>query len=98
MSQQGGVHFVQGTGNLVVPSGNKITVETGGEIESEGDAFVAVTFDEDYFTVSEGEVTLKAEVAALLDIVDAIPTTDPANDGETIWNDGGVLKVSGASG
>lgn len=28
----------------------------------------------------------------------AIPTTDPADDGVTIWNDAGVLKVSGASG
>lgn len=28
----------------------------------------------------------------------AIPTVDPADDGVTIWNDEGVLKVSGASG
>lgn len=97
MSQQGGVYFQQGTGNLIVPSGKKFVVETGGTVEAEGDVFVAVEFDEDYFTVSEGTVTLKAEVAALLDIVDDIPTTDPADDGVTIWNDNGVLKVSGPS-
>lgn len=27
----------------------------------------------------------------------AIPTSDPTDDGVTIWNDGGVLKVSGES-
>lgn len=35
---------------------------------------------------------------AALDVVNAIPTTDPADDGVTIWSDEGVLKVSGASG
>lgn len=98
MSYQGGIHFEQGTGNLVVPSGNKITVDVGGTIESDGDAFTSASFDTDYFTVADGEVTIKAEVAALLAIVAAIPTVDPADDGVTIWNDNGVLKASGASG
>jgi hypothetical protein len=30
-------------------------------------------------------------------MLDAIPATDPADDGVTIWNDEGVLKTSGAS-
>lgn len=93
MSYSGGVYFEQGTGNVVVPSGKKITVATGGTIEANGDAFVAVEFDSDYFTVSNGEVTLKAEIVALLELIAGIPTEDE-EDGETIWNDNGVLKVS----
>lgn len=96
MSYNGGVHFEQGAGNLVVPSGKKITVQDGGSIEGPG--FGMPTFNTAYFTVSDGEVTLKPEVAALLQIVANIPTTDPQDDGVTIWNDNGTLKVSGASG
>lgn len=33
------------------------------------------------------------ELAGLLPLLADIPTTDP-EDGETIWNDGGVLKVA----
>lgn len=82
---------------LVVASGGKIEVKTGGEIDMEGEILQSVEFDTDYFTVTEGVVTLKAEVAALLEIVADIPTVDPEDDGVTIWNDNGVLKVSGAS-
>lgn len=100
MSQQGGVHFVQGSGDLVVPNGSKLTVEVGGTLQIDGNgSLTAVEFDTDYFTVSEGAVTLKASVVALLEIIENIPTVDPADDGETIWLDGnGVLKVSGPSG
>lgn len=98
MSYQGGVRFEQGTGNLVVPTGKKITVESGGAIESGGDAFTSATFDSDYFELNDGEVTLKAGVVALLDIIDNIPTVDPADDGVTIWLDNSTLKVSGPSG
>lgn len=38
---------------------------------------------------------LASEVTDLLDLLSAIPTADQ-NDSETIWNDGGVLKVSSA--
>lgn len=69
---QGGVYFEQGTGVLVVPSGTRIRIESGGEL-----------------------VVGSTDFAAILA---AIPTTDPADDGETIWNDEGVLKVSGPSG
>lgn len=34
---------------------------------------------------------------AAVALVEAIPTVDPEDDGVTIWNDGGVLKVSGPS-
>lgn len=76
----------------------QFTVTEGEVALASGVAAKLVTFDAEYFTVSEGEVTLKSEVAALLTIVDNIPTVDPADDGVTIWNDNGVLKVSGASG
>lgn len=36
-----------------------------------------------------------AELTAAEAIIAAIPTVDP-EDGETIWNDGGVLKVASA--
>lgn len=97
MSQQGGVYHEQGTGNLIVPDGKKIVVETGGAIEAEGDVYVAATFDADYFEVNDGEVTLKADVAALLEIIAGIPTSDPENEGE-VWLDGTTLKVSEGGG
>lgn len=34
MSQQGGVYFQQGTGNLIVPDGKKIVFESGSEAEN----------------------------------------------------------------
>lgn len=100
MSQQGGVYHEQGTGNAIVPSGAKIIVEVGGTIESGGDAFTAVEFDSDYFEVSKGTVTLKSDVADLLEIISNIPTSDPADDGASVWLDEktGLLKVSGPSG
>jgi hypothetical protein len=33
MSQQGGVYFQQGTGNLIVPNGKKVVFEVGSEAE-----------------------------------------------------------------
>lgn len=92
------VYKALGGNELVVDSGGKITMKPGSTLDIEGEITQSITFDEDYFTINDGEVTLKAEVAALLTIVDNIPTTDPADDGASIWNDGGVLKVSGASG
>ncbi len=82
---------------LVVASGGSIEVQTGGAIDMDGEIVQSIEFDTDYFTVTEGVVTLKAEVAALLEIVGDIPTVDPEDDGVTIWNDNGALKVSGAS-
>lgn len=87
------VYRALGGDEIVVESGGKITLKAGSTLENAGDFFTSVTFDTDYFTVSDGEVTLKAEVAALLTIVDNIPTSDPAVSGQ-VWNDTGVLKVS----
>lgn len=64
--------------------------------------FGPYAFDRQFTT--QGDVTvLIAEAAAVLSpadkaILDAIPTTDPADDGVTVWSDNGVLKTSGASG
>lgn len=93
----GKVYRKIGGDEIVVANGGKITIESGGSITNGSENFTNVTFDTDYFTVSEGVVTLKTEVAALLTIVGNIPTEDPADNGVSIWNDGGVLKVSGAS-
>jgi hypothetical protein len=87
------VYRAIGGDELVVESGGKVTLKAGSTLENAGDFFTSVTFDSDYFTVSDGEVTLKAEVAALLTIVDNIPTADPEVTGQ-VWNDSGVLKVS----
>jgi hypothetical protein len=38
-------------------------------------------------------VNLTSSASAAIGIISDIPTAD-AEDGETIWNDGGVLKVS----
>lgn len=87
------VYRAVGGDELVVESGGKVTLKPGSTLENAGDFFTSVTFDEDYFTVSDGEVTLKAEVVALLTLVDNIPTADPEVAGQ-LWNDNGVLKVS----
>jgi len=87
------IYKVPGGDELVVDAGGKITIKAGGTIENDGDFFTSVTFDAGYFTVDGGEVTLKAETAALLTLVSNIPTTDPAVSGQ-VWSDGGVLKVS----
>lgn len=42
MSQQGGVYRRQGDGALVVPTGTKIIVESGGELEINGTDFAAI--------------------------------------------------------
>jgi hypothetical protein len=86
------VYFEQGGDELVVANGGKITVESGGTVDFEGD-LVAVTFDSDYFEVADGEVTLNAATVALLELVAAIPTVDPEVTGQ-VWNDGGTLVVS----
>ncbi|MFA7308255.1 MAG: hypothetical protein WC026_16470 [Hyphomicrobium sp.] len=93
MSYATKVYKALGGNELVVESGGKVTLKPGSTLENAGDFFVSVTFDSDFFTVTEGEVTLKAEVAALLTLVDNIPTSDPEVAGQ-IWSDGGVLKVS----
>lgn len=93
MSYTTKVYKALGGNELVVDDGGKITMKPGSTLENAGDFFTSVTFDTDYFTVSDGEVTLKAEIAALLTIVDNIPTTDPEVVGQ-VWNDSGVLKVS----
>lgn len=88
------VYHAQGGDEFVVASGGKIIVEAGGTIQIDGTGdLTAVTFDSAYFTVSDGEVTLKAEVASLLEIIDGIPTIDPEQAGE-VWLDGSKLKVS----
>jgi hypothetical protein len=87
------VYRAIGGDELVVESGGKVTLKAGSTLENAGDFFTSVTFDSDYFTVSDGEVTIKTEVAALLTLVDNIPTADPDVSGQ-VWNDGGVLKVS----
>lgn len=43
MSQQGGVYFRQGDGFLVVPSGTKIVVESGGEVDVGGTDLASFT-------------------------------------------------------
>jgi hypothetical protein len=87
------VYRAIGGDELVVESGGKVTLKAGSTLENAGDFFTSVTFDSDYFTVSDGEVTIKTEVAALLTIVANIPTADPEVSGQ-VWNDGGVLKAS----
>lgn len=87
------VYRAIGGDELVVESGGKVTLKAGSTLENAGDFFTSVTFDENYFTVADGEVTLKTEVAALLTLVDNIPAADPDVSGQ-VWNDGGVLKVS----
>lgn len=42
MSQQGGVYFEQGTGVLVVPTGTRIRVESGGEFVVGSTDFAAI--------------------------------------------------------
>lgn len=87
------VYKALGGNELVVDAGGKVTLKPGSTLENAGDFFTSVTFDSGYFTVSDGEVTLKTEVATLLTIIDNIPTADPEVTGQ-VWNDGGVLKVS----
>lgn len=87
------VYRAVGGDEIVVESGGKITLKSGATLVNAGDFFTSVTYDSDYFTVSEGEVTLNTAAAALLNIIDNIPTADPEVDGQ-VWNDGGVLKVS----
>jgi hypothetical protein len=90
------VYRAIGGDEIVVENGGKITLKTGATLTNDGDFFTSVTFDADYFTVTDGEVTLKADKAALLTIVGNIPTTDPA-DGASIWNDSGVLKLASSA-
>jgi hypothetical protein len=61
------VYRKQGGDEVVVASGGKITIESGGEFK---------IGDVDFAT-----------------ILASIPTTDQ-NDGVTLWNDSGTLKVS----
>jgi hypothetical protein len=96
-SQNTKIGFEQGGDVLFVKSGGKIRVEAGATLETPEGAFASVTFDSTYFEVNDGEVTLNAETAALLALIDGIPDTDPETLGE-VWNDGGTLKVSAGPG
>lgn len=87
------VYRAVGGDEIVVEDGGKITLKSGATLENTGDFFTSVTFDGDYFAVSDGEVTIKSEVAALLTIIDNIPTVDPEVSGQ-VWSDSGVLKAS----
>lgn len=93
MSYNTKVYKAVGGEELVVENGGKITIKSGGTITNTGDFFTSVTFDSDYFEVAGGEVTLNSATAALLTIVENIPTSDPEVSGQ-VWNDSGVLKVS----
>jgi hypothetical protein len=93
MSYEPKIYKVDGGNELVVDSGGKITLKAGSSLVNSGDFFTSVTFDSDYFTVSNDEVTLKSSVEALLDVIAGIPTTDPEADGE-VWLSGGKLVVS----
>ena len=70
--------------------------QQGGVYFRQGDGALVVSVGTKIVIEASGglEVDGKELAAALA----AIPTVDPADDGETIWNDNGVLKVSGASG
>lgn len=92
------VYKALGGNELIVDAGGRVTMKPGSTLDIDGDIVQSITFDADYFTNNNGEITLKPEVAALLTLVENIPTVDPADDGVTIWNDGGVLRVSGTSG
>lgn len=65
MSQQGGAYFRQGDGALVVPSGTKIVVESGGQLEIAGVdqaailAAIPISDQEDSETVWNDNGTLK---------------------------------------
>jgi len=48
--------------------------------------------------IAEADFASNVPSAGQKALLDAIPTTDPADDGVTVWNDGGTLKTSGASG
>lgn len=100
------VYLKQGGDELVVASGGKITVESGGAIENSGTTYVVTAPDDttievngsDKLGVKAGSIgadQVTEAYAALLAIVAAIPTADQ-EDSATIWNDEGVLKVSSA--
>lgn len=94
MSYQPKVYKKAGGDELVVASGGKITVEAGGSIENDGDTYVVTEPDDEYLEVNGSDkLTLTAEVIALLDLLADLPTSDQ-EDGVTIYNDNGVLKVS----
>lgn len=98
MSYQAKVYMKQGGDELVVASGGKITVESGGAIEPDGEAYIVTGPDEATIDLdAEDKLTLHADVVALLDLLEDLPTTDQ-EDSVTIWNDAGVLKVSTAGG
>lgn len=70
--------------------------QQGGVYFRQGDGALVVPAGTKIVIEASGGLEIDGkEVAAALA---AIPTVDPADDGETIWNDNGVLKVSGASG
>lgn len=107
MSHNTKVYRKQGGDEMVVASGGKITIESGGSIENAGTTYVVTDPDDvtlevngdDELAIKDGGVgmtQLASAVTDLLDIIDAIPTEDPESAG-VIWNDGGVLKVSAGS-
>lgn len=96
----GGVEITPDAGAILPP--DDVTLEEGtdviqvkaGGIDSTqlaDDAVITVKILDENVT----DAKLTAATQALLALIDAIPAVD-AEDGETIWNDGGVLKVSSA--
>jgi hypothetical protein len=88
------------------PIGEEVVIPTGSGLTVDGDSYVVTAPDgvtievngDDELAVVEGGIGLAhlaSAVTDLLDLVAAIPTADQ-EDGETVWNDGGVLKVSSA--
>lgn len=95
MSYQAKVYMKQGGDELVVASGGKITVESGGAIEPDGEAYIVTAPDEVTLDLDgDGKLALHADMTALLDLLADLPTTDPADGSGVIWNDDGVLKVA----
>lgn len=66
-------------------------------VDVSGDASIANTGALTVTGVNGEDVAADgAEIDAVVTVVAAIPTVDPA-DGETIWNDNGVLKVASST-
>lgn len=60
-------------------------------------AIGAMVFDRDEGRIYMEGIDLSPNFTALATLINAIPSVDPA-DGETLWNDNGVLKVASAGG
>lgn len=94
-----------------VPAGHTITVTivdgTGFARQSENPAIAGIVsnanpqtfgpypFDRGF--VVQGNVSVSIAESDFAELIRDIPTVDPADDGVSVWNDSGVLKVSGPS-